>query len=201
MEYIMYDRKTVEFYNNSVAKYIAWSKNNTSFKLEKKFLSLLVKPYSIFDIGCGAGHSAVWFSRKASKVIALDPSTKMTEKLTGLPKLETITQSILKIKYHNIFDGAWASFSLQHLKRQDQKKAFGIIYHALKHPGLFYLGIHKGEHSYRDSLGRLYVPRNEKELESELIEVGFKIQDITVRKSLSFEGTPIEVFHIFCIKI
>ena len=112
----MYDKKTVEFYNNSVAKYIAWSKNNTSFKLEKKFLSLLVKPYSIFDIGCGAGHSAVWFSRKASKVIALDPSTKMTEKLKGLPKLETITQSILKIRYHNIFDGAWASFSLQHLK-------------------------------------------------------------------------------------
>ena len=164
MEHIMYDKKTVEFYNNSVAKYIAWSKNNTSFKLEKKFLSLLVKPYSIFDIGCGAGHSAVWFSRNASKVIALDPSSKMTEKLKGLPKLESITQSILKIKYHDIFDGAWASFSLQHLKKQDQKKSFGIIYHALKHPGLFYLGIHKGEHSYRDSLGRLYVPRNEKDV-------------------------------------
>ena len=196
----MYDNQTVEFYNANYSKYIYWSKKNTSFKLEKKFISLLDDTSSIIDVGCGAGHSAIWFSQKVSQVIALDPSIKMTEKLKFLSKVSTINESILNVDFHETFDGVWASFSLQHLAKKSQKKALSIIYDSLKYPGLFYLGIHKGEHSYRDDLGRLYVPRNENELESELVEIGFKIYSMSVKKSFSFEKKPIDIMHIFCLK-
>ncbi len=196
----MYDEQTVEFYDKNFSQYINWSKTNTSFKLEKKFLSLLDETTSIIDVGCGAGHSAIWFSQNVSEVIALDPSIKLTEKLKLLSKVNTINESILNIDFRQSFNGAWASFSLQHLKKHNQKKALSIIYDALKYPGLLYLGIHRGEHSYRDNLGRLYVPRNERELENELVEIGFRIRDISIKKSFSFEKKPIEVMHIFCSK-
>ena len=196
----MYDEQTVKFYNTNFSKYINWSKTNTSLKLEKKFLSLLEETSSIIDVGCGAGHSTIWFSQKVSEVLALDPSIKMTEKLKFLSKVSTINESILNVNFHETFNGAWASFSLQHLKKQNQKKALNVIYDALKYHGLLYLGIHKGEHSYRDNLGRLYVPRNEKELERELEEIGFRIRDISIKKSFSFEKKQIEVMHIFCFK-
>ncbi len=195
-----YDEQTVKFYDKNFLKYINWSKKNISFKLEKKFLSLLDETTSIIDVGCGAGHSSVWFSKKVQKVTALDPSIKMTDKIKFLPNINTITASILSVEFHEIFSGAWASFSLQHLEKKDQKKAQRIIYDSLKPHGLFYLGIHKGEHSYRDNLGRLYVPRIKEELESELVEIGFRIWDISIKKSLSFEKKPIEIMHIFCLK-
>ena len=101
----------------------------------------------------------------------------------------------------NEFDGAWASFSLQHLMKKDQKKAYAVVYKILKEKGTFYLGIHKGKNSYRDNLGRLYVPREKQELSEELEEIGFSIKDISIRESLSFEKKPIEIMHVFCQKI
>ena len=76
-----------------------------------------------------------------------------------------------------------------------------VIYEMLKEKGIFYLGIHKGKNSYRDNLGRLYVPREKQELSQELEKIGFSIKDISIRKSLSFEKKPIEIMHIFCQKI
>ncbi len=197
----MYDKETVSFYNNNVADYTNWSKNNSSFKLESKLISFIGSKCSIIDIGCGAGHSSIWFSERVESVVALDPSSKMIERLSAFPKLEAIKGSILEIKKKNHFDGAWASFSLQHLKKEDQKKVYAVIYDILKTKGIFYLGIHKGENSYRDNLGRLYVPRKMQELREELQEIGFNIKDISVREGLSFDKKPIEIMHIFCQKI
>jgi len=197
----MYDKETVSFYNNNVTEYTNWSKNNSSFKLESKLVSLIGNESSIIDIGCGAGHSSIWFSERVQSVVALDPSSKMIKSLSAFPKLKTIKGSILEIKKKNHFDGAWASFSLQHLKKEDQRKVYAVIYEILKANGIFYLGIHKGENSYRDNLGRLYVPRKTHELREELQEIGFNIKDISVKESLSFNKKPIEIMHIFCKKI
>ena len=197
----MYDKKTINFYDKNVAKYSDWSKSNSSFKLESKLLSLIHEANSIIDIGCGAGHSSIWFSEKVGSVTALDPSSKMIKRLKTFPKLKAVADSILSLKMKNEFDGAWASFSLQHLMKEDQKEAYAVIYEMLKEKGIFYLGIHKGKNSYRDNLGRLYVPREKQELSQELEEIGFSIKDISIRKSLSFEKKPIEIMHIFCQKI
>ena len=90
---------------------------------------------SIIDIGCGAGHSSIWFSEKVGSVMALDPSSKMIERLENFPKLKTVAGSILSLKMKNEFDGAWASFSLQHLMKKDQKKAYAVVYKILKEKG------------------------------------------------------------------
>ena len=79
--------------------------------------------------------------------MALDPSSKMIERLENFPKLKTVAGSILSLKMKNEFDGAWASFSLQHLMKKDQKKAYAVVYKILKEKGTFYLGIHKGKNS------------------------------------------------------
>lgn len=197
----MYDKDTVRFYDLNVSDYVSWSKINCSFKLEKKFRRLVNEPHSIIDIGCGAGHSSIWFSQNGCSVTALDPSSKMIERLRSFSHLRLLTGSILAFEVSDIFDGAWASFSLQHLKAQDQKKACKIIYESLKPKGIFYLGIHKGKNSYRDNLGRLYVPRDENQLTAELEKIGFEIQDISTKKSLSFEKASIEIMHIFCKKL
>jgi len=95
------------------------------------------------------------------------------------------------------FDGIWASFSLQHLKKTDQDILIKNIPTLLKKGGIFYLGIHEGNQSYRDELGRLYVPRTNSDLEYVFYTHKLSIIEIFKEKTTSFDGKPINVMHVF----
>ena len=63
--------------------------------------------------------------------------------------------------------------------------------------GIFYLGIHEGDRSYRDQLGRLYVPRTEKDLRAICHSHNLVVFEFFREESSSFDGHPIEVMHMF----
>ena len=63
--------------------------------------------------------------------------------------------------------------------------------------GIFYIGIHEGNKSYRDNLHRLYVPRSENELKKILKKNKLQIFNFFKENNFSFDNKPIKIMHIF----
>ena len=102
-----------------------------------------------------------------------------------------------KIIFLRKYDGVWASFSIQHLERKIQDRLFKKISKTLNKNGIFYIGIHEGNKSYRDNLNRLYEPRSETELKKILKKNKLQIFNLFKEKNFSFDNKPIKIMHIF----
>ena len=96
---------------------------------------------------------------------AFDASIKLLEVVETHKNLEKIESDFLNFKCENIFDGIWASFSLQHLPKKNFKTALKILINSLSETGFFYIGIHEGNKEIRDNLGRYYSYYSESEID------------------------------------
>ena len=169
------DKKTIEFYNNNAHKYAEWRSAEGIDITQKIFLNEIRSGGKMIDLGCGTGEKTIWFHKQGLKVDAVDASPKMLEKFDNLKDININQTDLSKIIFSKKYDGAWASFSIQHLKKSLQDLLFEKISNALKKNGILYVGIHEGHKFYRDDLQRLYVPRSENGLRKVLKKNDFKI--------------------------
>ena len=158
------DIKTIEFYNNNAHKYAEWRSKEETDLAQRIFLNEMKLYGKIIDLGCGTGEKAIWFNKKGLKVDAVDASIQMLEKFKQFKDINIKQIDLSKIMFLKKYDGVWASFSIQHLERIIQDSLIKKISNTLNKNGIFYIGIHEGNKSYRDNLHRLYVPRSETEL-------------------------------------
>ena len=191
------DSKTIKFYNENADQYSAWRFKEGKDKTQATFLEHLGYTGHILDLGCGTGEKALWFRKNGLTITAIDASKEMLKYLQKVNGISSFQMDITDLDLDEKFDGIWASFSLQHLKKTDQDILIKDIPTLLKKAGIFYLGIHEGNQSYRDELGRLYVPRTESDLEYVLSTHKLSIIEIFKEKTSSFDGKPINVMHIF----
>ena len=191
------DDKTINFYNKNAENYSKWRSNETEDQAQKIFLKYTKPDGHILDLGCGTGEKTLWFRNNGLAVTAIDASAKMLKFLKNVEGVFCSQLDITELGSQEKFDGIWASFSVQHLEVHEQNKLFGKIPNILKEGGIFYLGIHEGYRSYRDQLGRLYVPRTEKDLRAICRSHNLVIFEFFREESSSFDGHPIEVMHMF----
>ena len=191
------DNETIKFYNRNANQYSAWRFKEGEDKAQTTFLEHLGCTGHILDLGCGTGEKALWFRKNGLTITAIDASKEMLKHLQKVNGISSFQMDITDLDLDEKFDGIWASFSLQHLKKTDQDILIKDIPTLLKKGGIFYLGIHEGNQSYRDELGRLYVPRTESDLEYVLSTHKLSIIEIFKEKTSSFDGKPINVMHIF----
>ena len=144
-----FDNQTIEFYNENAEKYSSYSYEHEKDELYQKFLNYLPKQGSILDAGCGAGWDTKFFLSNGYFVTALDASVKLLEVVETHKNLtKKIESDFLNFKSENIFDGIWASFSLQHLPKNDFKPALKLLKIIFQRQ-VFYIGIHEGNKEIR----------------------------------------------------
>ncbi len=191
------DNKTIDFYNHNAEKYFKWRSGQGADRAQQVFLQSMIRSGHILDLGCGTGEKSLWFKENGLRVTAIDASPEMLKYLTNIEELSCRQMDIRELKFEEKFDGIWASFSVQHLTLNEQNLLFAKIPRNLKVGGVFYLGIHEGNQSYRDQLGRLYVPRMENDLRDHYLSCNLSIFEFFREHSTSFDGKPIEVMHLF----
>ena len=191
------DKKTIEFYNKNSHRYAEWRSKESADLSQTIFLNEVKLNGKINDLGCGTGEKAIWFNKKGLKVDAVDASIKMLEKFKQFKDINTKQIDLSKIMFLKKYDGVWASFSIQHLEKSIQDRLFKKISKTLNKNGIFYIGIHEGNKSYRDNLHRLYVPRSETELKKILKKNKLQIFNFFKENNFSFDNKPIKIMHIF----
>ena len=191
------DKKTIEFYNKNAHRYAEWRSKESADLSQRIFLNEVKLNGKIIDLGCGTGEKAIWFNKKGLKVDAVDASLEMLEKFKQFKDINTKQIDLSKIMFLKKYDGVWASFSIQHLERNIQDSLIKKISNTLNKNGIFYIGIHEGNKSYRDNLHRLYVPRSETELKKILKKNKLQIFNFFKENNFSFDNKPIKIMHIF----
>ena len=191
-----FDKQTIEFYNENAQKYSSYSYDHKKGDLYLKFLNNLPKQGSILDAGCGAGWDTKFFLLNGYFVTAFDASIKLLEVVETHKNLEKIESDFLNFKCNNIFDGIWASFSLQHLPKNDFKPALKVLKNSLSKTGCFYIGIHKGNKEIRDNLGRYYSYYAESEISDIIESLDLNILSLDKLESKSFDGKKINTMHL-----
>ena len=191
------DEKTINFYDHNAEKYSKWRSDQSPDQAQKVFLQNTKPGGYILDLGCGTGEKSLWFRDNGLNVKAVDASEEMLKFLNNAQGVFCSQMDITRLEHEEKFDGIWASFSIQHLKINEQNELLKKIPKTLNKGGIFYLGMHEGSQSYRDQLGRLYVPRSEKDLRAIFSFNRLSIFEFFREKSSSFDGEPIEVLHLF----
>ena len=195
-----FDKQTIEFYNTNAQKYSSYSYEHEKGELYQKFLNYLPEKGSILDAGCGAGWDTKFFLKNGYTVTALDASVKLLEVIETHKNLEKIENDFLNFKSKIIFDGIWASFSLQHLPKSDFKPALKLLKNSLSETGFFYIGIHEGNKEIRDTLGRYYSYYGESEISGIIQSLNLKIFSLDKLESKSFDGKQINTMHLLIKK-
>ena len=195
-----FDKQTIEFYNENAQKYSSYSYDHEKGDLYQKFLNNLPKQGSILDAGCGAGWDTKFFLSNGYFVTALDASIKLLEVVETHKNLTKINSDFLDFKSETVFEGIWASFSLQHLRKNDFKTALKILKNSLSETGFFYIGIHEGNKEIRDTLGRYYSYYGESEISGIIQSLNLRIFSLDKLESTSFDGKKINTMHFLIQK-
>ena len=195
-----FDKQTIEFYNTNAQKYSSYSYEHEKGELYQKFLNYLPENGSILDAGCGAGWDTKFFLKNGYTVTALDAAVKLLEVIESHKNLEKIESDFLNFKSKIIFDGIWASFSLQHLPKSDFKPALKLLKNSLSETGFFYIGIHEGNKEIRDTLGRYYSYYGESEISGIIQSLNLRIFSLDKLESTSFDGKKINTMHLLIKK-
>ena len=199
-EIMKFDKQTIEFYNENAHKYSSYSYAHEKDELYQRFLNCLPEKGSILDAGCGAGWDTKFFLSNGYFVTALDASVKLLEVIEIHKNLTKIESDFLNFESETIFDGIWASFSLQHLPKNDFKPALKLLKNSLSETGFFYIGIHEGNKEIRDTLGRYYSYYAESEIRGIILSLNLKILSLDKLESKSFDGKKINTMHLLIQK-
>ena len=167
------DTKTIDVYRHRVADYQEMTADAEDYRNLDKFIEMLPNGGRVLDIGAGPGHDAKIMAKAGLNVVALEPTPEFAD-LIEKEGIEVKRKTFADINEVQLYDGAWASFSLLHAKREDMPSYLVKIATALKADGLFVLGMKTGHGERRDKLGRFYSYYSVDDLVLLLQEAGFK---------------------------
>lgn len=190
------DTKTIQFYNREAATYTADTAPKAPPAPLVSFARHLPENASVLDLGCGGGWASVMFSQMGHTVAAMDASAGMIAEVSKLTGITAYLKTFEEIDWRDEFDGIWASFSLQHADRTSMPGTLARLHRALKPGGWLYIGIHEGDETLRDPLGRLYCHYTEADLAQMLAEAGFRFDRVTRENSKGYDGRAIDCMHI-----
>jgi hypothetical protein len=72
-----------------------------------------------------------------------------------------------------------------------------LLRNSMKDGATLYIGIHEGSKVVRDKLGRFYCYYQEEEILNITNKYGFKLNNITRESSIGYDGSKINIMHLF----
>lgn len=168
--------KTIDYYNQNAADFIAGTVAVDFTETQEQFRQLLPPGAFLLDFGCGSGRDTKYFLKQGFFVEATDGSREIcrtAEKFTGIPVRQMLFEELdEKEKY----DGIWACASILHLPKKKLPDVLQKMCNALKMRGVIYTsfkyGFFEGER-----VGRYFMYFTEESFKEILAQVhGLEIE-------------------------
>ena len=137
--------QTINYYNLNAENFADRTQNVDTRLAQDRFLWLLDKNASIFDLGCGFGRDTKYFLEKGYTVTATDGSAelcKLASVFTGIEVKEMLFQDLDAV---NINEGIWACASILHLPKKELVAVFQKMCNAVKDNGTIYTSFKYGD--------------------------------------------------------
>ena len=139
------ENKTIHYYNENAAAYIASTVNVDFQETQDRFLRRLPAGGRILDFGCGSGRDTKYFLEKGYAVTAVDGSKefcRLAGEYTGIPVRQMLFQELAE---KAAYDGIWACSSILHLPYEELSTVMRKMACALKAEGVVYTSFKYGE--------------------------------------------------------
>ena len=177
---------SASYYEANAEEYIGKTFSLDMSSSRDAFLRLIPAGGYILDVGFGSGRDSFYFSRAGYRVLGIDvvPSFVRHARELGIEAKE---ESVLDIAYESLFDGAYASASLLHLKENELEEALLRINRSLKAGGILYSSFKYGVFAgFRDS--RYYLDMTYERMEPILKKAGFELLSCEMKEDKMGRG-------------
>ncbi len=152
--------KTIEYYNENVAKFVADSIDVEFSEIQNEFMSFVNKGGRILDLGCGSGRDSKKFLEMGYSVTAIDGSVEIAKKAGEYIGQNVICSTFQDFVPEETYDAIWACASLLHLTKEDTIMTLNKLKNCLIKDGIFYVSFKYGSfHGERN--GRYFTDYTE----------------------------------------
>lgn len=168
--------KTLAYYNEKAADFVAGTVDVEFSKMQNDFLSFIKPGGSILDLGCGSGRDSKMFIENGYKVTAVDGSSELAKKASDYIGQDVICSTFQDFVPEENYDGIWACASLLHLTPEDIKTVMNRLKDYLNKDGVFYVSFKYGDFSGERN-GRFFTDYTEDRFNELLKEIpGLEIE-------------------------
>ena len=194
------DDRTLEFYTREAPVYADFAADAEDSRFLKAFAASLPAGASIMDFGCGPAWAANRFREMGFVAHGFDGSASLAEQAKERYGIDVTVGPVEAFDAEAAYDGIWASFCLQHNRREAMPGHLVRLNTALKDAGVLYVGLMSGEGHERDGHDRLYTYFTEPEMRDLLDRAGFDVDGVEGKTGQRYDGSPVEEMHIFARK-
>lgn len=193
------ENTTVHFYNKVAERYFekefAYDKSSMLEPFEKE----LPRHSTVLEIGGGGGRDATWMTARGHRVVAIDNSTAMLQRMKLNPHVETHLMDMRDIHWENTFDGALAVASLMHITKTEAAATLRKIFRALKPAGMLLVTVTAGQEEGYDDKQRYFANYTATDLKEIVTGAGFyflqELPDVTPCLSTSGRLFRTQIFR------
>jgi len=149
---------TRRFYEDHAADYAAATLKLSMRTAMDQFVGSLSCRASVLDLGCGGGRDLRALREQAFSAIGVDWAISIAAVARRNSGCPTVVGDLRDLPFADeAFNGAWASASLLHLRRDEVPRALAEAWRVLKPGALFFASVKKGIGEIEDSEGRWFT--------------------------------------------
>ena len=158
MEADYWAHSTRRFYEEHAAEYAATTLKLSMRTAMDEFGGSLSCRASVLDLGCGGGRDLRALREGHFCAIGLDWAISIAAVARHYSGCPTVVGDLRDLPFADeAFDGAWASASLLHLRRNEVPRALAEAWRVLKPGASFFASVKKGAGEIEDSEGRWFT--------------------------------------------
>lgn len=170
---------TRNFYDQNAESYAEATRSLLMDSLEL-FTKRLRRGARIIDLGCGSGRDLLSFSRLGFSAAGIDLSYRLAKSAAAYSKTPVVVGDMRSLPFPaESFDGAWASASLLHLRREDIQEALNDIQRVLQPGGYLFTSVKCGVGQGLDTKGRWFSYFEPHEWMAQLSQAGLQVIEST----------------------
>ncbi len=149
---------TRRFYEDHAADYAAATLKLSMRPAMDQFASSLSCRAWVLDLGCGGGRDLRALRERNFSAVGVDSAISLAAVARRYSGCPTVVGDLRDLPFADrVFDAAWASASLLHLRRGEVPRALGEAWRVLKPGGSFFASVKKGVGEIEDSGGRWFT--------------------------------------------
>jgi len=162
------------FYEEHAAEYAATTLKLSMRTAMDEFVGSLSFGALVVDLGCGGGRDLRALRLRDFSATGLDWAISIAAIARHYSGCPTVVGDLRDLPFADAsFDGAWASASLLHLRREEVARALAEAWRVLKPGGLLFASLKKGTGELQDAEGRWFTFFERDEWSELLVANGF----------------------------
>lgn len=186
--------QTLTYYAKNAATYSKLAPSKSRMAERAKFIETLPAGANLLEIGCGAGHDALFFMDKGFNVVAHDGCAEFGEITKERTGLEVVICDFEELDFTAAFDAIWASAALLHVSSDKLDLVVSKLYRALRPGGMISASFKAKDEDigkdWEDGLGRHFCGVDEERIRNVFSNSGFTVERLETSAGFGTDNKP-----------